>query len=471
MDSKNDIALHKSIWKSRWLTLLLVLCDGVFFALAWLIAYKLRLTLNPKFAKHINPIDVYYHILPIMMLSWYVVTAYYGHYSHKEKINALNQLSEIFKSAFVAWIASMVIAFLFKGFDIGRSVIGLSSGLLFLYLFCSRTILRIIKRRSITKGYGLLRAVIVGAGETGKKVKEKIINHPEIGYNLVGFLDADGAKNGSFAYDLPILGTPNDLLEIIKKYNIEEVFIALPNMPQNELMNLIVRCEHTGVTYKIVSNIFEMITSQVKIGDIDDIPVIKLPPIGMPIAYIFAKRMLDLAVATLALPFALVAGIIISIIIKFDSKGPIIFTQKRIGKGGKPFVMYKFRTMHISVDPYQEAPDTPDDPRITKFGKFLRKTSLDELPQLLNVFNGTMSMVGPRPEMPFIVEKYEEWQMRRLDVKPGLTGIWQIVGRKNLPLYKNLEYDFYYIKNQSVWLDIVIMLKTIPAVLFGKGAF
>jgi lipopolysaccharide/colanic/teichoic acid biosynthesis glycosyltransferase len=127
--------------------------------------------------------------------------------------------------------------------------------------------------------------------------------------------------------------------------------------------------------------------------------------------------------------------------------------------------------MQADVAPYEEAPLERTDPRVTRFGRFLRKTSLDELPQLINVLRGDMSMVGPRPEMPFIVDKYEEWQRRRLDVKPGITGLWQIVGRKDLPLYLNLEYDFYYIRNQSLLLDLMILIKTIPAVLFGKGAF
>lgn len=468
---ENNITLYKSFWKNKWLTFILILIDGLGFILAWILAYKFRLFMNPKFSKQINPIEVYYHILPIMMILWYAIIAYYGHYSHKEKINALNQLSEIFKASFVAWIGSMVIAFLFKGFDLGRSVIAISSLFLFIYLYTSRTIFRIIKRYYISKGYGLTNVIIIGAGEMGRKVKDKIINHPEIGYRLVGFVTPDGTANGNIAHDFPILGKPEALLNIIKEKNIEEVFFALPDMPQNELMNLIVHCEHSGVTYKIVSNIFEMITAQVKIGDIDDIPVIKLPPPRMPFFYSIAKRILDLTVAITLLPFFIILGIVIAILIKIDSKGKIIFAQQRIGKDGKPFTMYKFRTMFKDVEPYEDAPDSHNDPRITKFGRFLRKTSLDELPQIINVLEGSMSMVGPRPEMPFIVEKYEEWQKRRLDVKPGLTGLWQIVGRKNLPLYKNLEYDFYYIKNQSIWLDIVILFKTIPSVLFGKGAF
>jgi lipopolysaccharide/colanic/teichoic acid biosynthesis glycosyltransferase len=162
---------------------------------------------------------------------------------------------------------------------------------------------------------------------------------------------------------------------------------------------------------------------------------------------------------------------LIALLIKLDSRGPVLFRQKRVGLGGRQFSMLKFRTMQIDTDPYAVAPTDPNDSRITRIGHILRKFSFDEFPQLWNVLQGEMSMVGPRPEMPFIVDQYEPWQRRRLDVKPGVTGLWQIVGRKNLPLALNIEYDFYYIKNQSLFFDIVILLKTIPAVIFGKGAF
>ncbi|HNM45706.1 MAG TPA: sugar transferase, partial [Candidatus Sumerlaeota bacterium] len=151
--------------------------------------------------------------------------------------------------------------------------------------------------------------------------------------------------------------------------------------------------------------------------------------------------------------------------------GPVFFAQDRVGRNGRRFRIWKYRTMLTSAPTYAVAPTEEMDPRITRFGRWLRKTSLDELSQLLNVLRGDMSIVGPRPEMPFIVDQYEPWQRRRLDVKPGLTGLWQVIGRKNLPLHLNMQYDLYYIKNQSILLDIEILLRTIPAVLKGKGAF
>jgi exopolysaccharide biosynthesis polyprenyl glycosylphosphotransferase len=298
---------------------------------------------------------------------------------------------------------------------------------------------------------------------------EHIIGHPEIGFDLIGFVDDDPRKQ--YISQVPVLGQLKDIPELIRQHNIEEVFLAIPSLPHNKQMDLIVESDGTGVDFKIVSDIFGVITSQVKIGDIDEIPVIKLKQGRLSPTQAFVKRVLDLIIALLIFIPALLIWPIIVFYIRFDSKGRAIFKQERIGKDGNPFILYKFRTMYVETPKFQEAPEQPNDPRITKVGRFLRKYSLDELPQLINVLKGDMSMVGPRPEMPFIVSKYEDWQCRRLSVKPGITGLWQIVGRKKLPLYQNLEYDFYYIKNQSLLLDLIILWKTIPAVVFGKGAF
>jgi exopolysaccharide biosynthesis polyprenyl glycosylphosphotransferase len=465
----------RNFWKSKWLTVALVALDAAAFAALWLVAYELRRALNPQFVAYvhtvINPIRNYVHALPVVVVLWIIFTAYYGHYSHREKISALNQLSTIFKASIGGLISVFVFSALFKYLELGRSVVIMSSVLIFFYLYCSRSFLRYLKRTMVSKGYGLTNVVIVGAGETGRQVRNRIVGHPEIGFNLVGFIDNDPAKKGQTIDGVEVLGTVGDLLTIVREKEIEEVFLAVPNMPQDEIMNLVVHCEETGVVFKIVSNIFDVITSQVKIDEINEIPVVRLPNPQLAPFHAALKRLMDLVVAGVLLIPAIPVGALIVLFIRLDSKGKALFTQTRIGKGGKTFTMYKFRTMHADVEPYEEAPLERADPRITRFGRFLRKTSLDELPQLINVIKGDMSMVGPRPEMPFIVERYEEWQRRRLDVKPGITGLWQIVGRKDLPLYLNLEYDFYYIRHQSLLLDLTILIKTIPAVLFGKGAF
>lgn len=183
------------------------------------------------------------------------------------------------------------------------------------------------------------------------------------------------------------------------------------------------------------------------------------------------KRALDIVGSMIALALFLPFWILIIILIRLDSKGPAIFSHERAGLNGKKFRLYKFRTMHADVGAQEYAPATADDKRVTRIGKFLRHTSLDEVPQFWNVLIGSMSLVGPRPEMTFIVEKYNELQKKRLLVKPGLTGLWQIYGRKDIPLHENAEYDYWYILHRSLGLDLLILLKTITVVVTGKGAY
>lgn len=183
------------------------------------------------------------------------------------------------------------------------------------------------------------------------------------------------------------------------------------------------------------------------------------------------KSIFDPIMAILFIVLFMPVWIVIAILIKIDSPGSIIFQHERVGKNGKKFILYKFRTMWQEVNPQEGSPHSPNDKRITKFGRILRKTSLDEAPQFINVLKGEMSVVGPRPEMPFIVDKYENWQKRRLEVKPGITGLWQVLGRKDIPLKDNLEYDFYYLQNRSVILELAILVQTVIIVISGKGAY
>lgn len=459
------------LFKSHILTILIVSFDVAFFALLWVITYSLRVELNAYFPKVINEITPYVKALPWIVLIWVATCAFFGLYAHREKISSLNQLSNILKTSFWGLVFTMAFSFFVKEHSIGRFIVLFFPLVVFAYLYISRSVLRCVKSHFVAKGLGLRKVLIIGAGSTGKSVMENILDHPEIGFDLVGFIDDDETKVGTTIHDLPVLSTTDQIAEMIERHGIEEIFLAIPSLAQDKMLNIVVSCETTRVDFRIVTNLFEVITSKVKIDEIDEVPLIKLKNGHLPPFQAFAKRVMDLAVAVPLFIVTLPLFAIICAWIKIHSPGEIIFKQDRVGKDGNIFLMYKFRTMHTDVARYQEAPDGSDDSRVLKSCRWLRKSSFDELPQLINVIKGDMSMVGPRPEMPFIVERYEQWQRRRLDLKPGLTGLWQIVGRKNLPLYLNLEYDFYYIRNQSFLFDLSILIKTVPAVLYGKGAF
>jgi exopolysaccharide biosynthesis polyprenyl glycosylphosphotransferase len=237
------------------------------------------------------------------------------------------------------------------------------------------------------------------------------------------------------------------------------------------MLAMVLDLEDLGLTFRVVTNLFEVLTAGTPVELIGDLPLVRL---GRPSAHVFyaaGKRVIDLALGSVIAGLSLPLLALCAIRIRFESPGPVIFSQTRIGRDGKPFTIYKLRTMRDDVDPYSDSPEHDRDPRLTPFGQWLRNTSLDELPQLWNVLRGEMSLVGPRPEMPFLVERYDEWERRRLAVLPGMTGLWQILGRKELPMKENLQYDFYYIRNRSLLFDLSILVRSIGVVLTRKGAY
>jgi exopolysaccharide biosynthesis polyprenyl glycosylphosphotransferase len=460
--------------KSHALTALMIAADGAALWLLWIAAYNIRLRYDAHFPNPINAFHPSYsRVLAPYMALWWVVLAGYGHYAHHGRISSLNELRRVMQASFVLFLAMPAMAWFLKEFDLGRSVLLFAWALLSLYLYGSRTALRIAKRALIRRGLGVIRVLIYGTGETGRLVAESIRDHPEVGYELVGFVrSSDQAGTPEERRDGPaVVGGRDDLVDKVAELEIDEVFLADPDMNKDDLLNLVVRLEEARVTVKTVSNFLEVITGEFQDEEMADFPVMNLRDGHLPPLQAFVKRLLDLAVVLGTAPIWAPMWGLIALYLKAAQGGPVHFVHERVGRDGKRFQLYKFRTMDTAAPAQAVGPDDPNDPRVTPTGRWLRRTSLDELPQILNVLRGEMSMVGPRPEMPFIVDRYEEWQRRRLDVLPGLTGLWQVIGRKNLPLHYNLEYDFYYIRNQSLWLDLTILARTLPAVIFGKGAF
>lgn len=462
----------RPFWKYKRFGLSLVVLDSVGIIVCWMLAFEIRQLANSVFVNPINLRVNYQVALPFVVLIWLAVALQNGLYAHRQKTSQLNSLINIFRTCFWGLICTMALAYFFKEWlDLGRSVVGMMPALLFVYLFATRTILRTIKQSHFRRGIGLTRALIVGAGDTGRQVMARLVDHPEVGFDLVGFVDNDPSKQGQLIGDRTVMGGVSSLPALIHDHRIEEVFIAIPSLSLSDSLNMIVHSEGSGATFKLVSNVLQVITHEIRVDEVGDIPVIPIPDGHLAWHQAILKRMFDLVGATVLLVVFSPLWLFITLRIRSVSPGPAIFTHERVGKDGKRFPLHKFRTMHLESAPQAVAPTDADDPRVIKQLSWLRKTSLDELPQLLNVLRGDMSLVGPRPEMPFIVDEYEEWQRRRLFVKPGLTGLWQVIGRKNLPLSVNLEYDFYYIKNQSLWLDLSILVRTIPAVVLGRGAF
>ncbi|RJP18399.1 MAG: exopolysaccharide biosynthesis polyprenyl glycosylphosphotransferase [Candidatus Omnitrophota bacterium] len=457
----------------------LIFADAILAGVAWLAAYYVRANIIPQmdflpyyFSKDLNPFRHYLYALPVIVFTWIVICASLDLYRRQYLRTALDELTAIVKMVFLFLITSMAVAFLLKELDLGRAVLFFSAMLAFVFLVTSRLIWSRLEKTLFQEGIGRIRALIVGTGEMAQQVVERLRRQPAGKYEILGLLDNHLAP-GTLLYNQQVIGPVDELAEWAKNLAADEIFFADPQMKKRDLLNLVISCgENTSVRqYNILTDMFGVIADNAFFDDVDDIPFKVLHQGKLSPLEHTCKRILDIVCASTMLLISFPFFPIICLMIRFSSPGPAIFRHKRIGKDGTPFTMYKFRTMYQEVNEYQEAPIQKGDPRILPIGRWLRRTSLDELPQLWNVLKGEMSMVGPRPEMPFIVESYEPWQRRRLSVLPGITGLWQISGRKDLPLHSNLEYDFYYIQNQSLLFDLIILLKTIPVVLFGKGAY
>jgi exopolysaccharide biosynthesis polyprenyl glycosylphosphotransferase len=300
-------------------------------------------------------------------------------------------------------------------------------------------------------------------------VLQRTREHPEFGYEIVGFVSANG-ETGPID-GVRVVAQLDGLPDYVKEQRIDQVIVAQPGLGTGELMDVISSCEGLPAEFHVISGPFGVLTGQAHVSNLTDLPVIELPHGTFSVWEEAIKRAADVVISALLLVLLAPLFAIIAILVRRQTGASALFHQERIGRHGRPFTLLKLRSMRADADPYAEAPQEEDDPRITPIGRWLRRFSLDELPQLWNVIRGDMSLVGPRPEMPFIVEQYEPWQRRRLEVKPGITGLWQILGRKDLPLRENIEYDFYYIRNRSLVLDLVILLKTVGVVVRGRGAY
>ncbi|MFH1739974.1 MAG: exopolysaccharide biosynthesis polyprenyl glycosylphosphotransferase, partial [bacterium] len=441
----------------------LVVLDSLMASAAWLGAYWTRWYFNEVFRKEINPFEPYLYMLPLIVVTWVVICASMDLYRRHLTPTSLEELASIVKIVFLFLIPSMAVAFLFKEQDPGRSVMGIMAVYAFICLTISRVAWNRIEKSMLETGIGRVSALVVGAGPLGQKVISRLKRHPHEKYIVLGIVD-DGRESGTQVNGCTVLGPSATLPEMTNTFGADEIFFADPEMTKRDLLNLVVACSEmkTVRQFSVVTDMFGVIADQAGLSDLEGLPIKVLRAAGLSKGQQIGKRLMDLGISIVMGIFTIPFIPLISLIIKLSSPGPAVFRQRRIGKEGKPFTMYKFRTMHSDVDEYAEAPIEPDDPRIIPIGRWLRRTSLDELPQLWNVIRGEMSMVGPRPEMPFIVENYEAWQRQRLTVQPGITGLWQILGRKDLPLHANLEYDFYYIQNQSLLFDVTILLKTIP---------
>ena len=325
--------------------------------------------------------------------------------------------------------------------------------------------------------------LIVGAGEVGQRVGQMIQDYRSMGLNLTGFLDeiVDN-QSESDEYVVHVLGRVEDVREVVQASHINDVVIALPQRDYAQINELVLALHDLPVQVRVVPDYFSLALYRATVEDFGGLPMINLRDPALNDVQRLVKRIFDLALSGILTAIAFIPMAIITLLIKLDSDAPVLFHQQRVGENGRLFSMYKFRSMVEGADKMlhdltEVSEDgsvlfkKADDPRVTNIGRFLRHTSLDELPQLFNVLKGDMSLVGPRPELPWLVGQYEPWQHKRLAVPQGMTGWWQVNGRADKPLHLHTEDDIYYVQNYSLWMDIYILLKTPWVVMRGIGAY
>jgi exopolysaccharide biosynthesis polyprenyl glycosylphosphotransferase len=392
-----------------------------------------------------------------------------------------NQFSIIVRGTIIAMAVLIIIVFIFRPYFFSRLIFAQAWVLMVVFLGLVRLLedgLRGMLRR---RGIGVVRLLLVGAGEVGRSIMQSLVAQPGLGYEVVGFVDDDPEKLQDIGR-FRALGGTDDIPRLVSERAVDEVIITLPWLSHGKVLAIMNHCQQRRVQVKVVPDLFQISMNQVDIDELNGIPLIGLREPSLQVTSQLVKRGIDILVsfASIIVLSPVLAATALAIVI--DSPGSAVFPQTRVGQRGRTFTLYKFRSMRTGADDEKEdlrrVTDTNGvtfklkaDPRRTRVGRFIRRTSLDELPQFYNVLLGEMSLVGPRPAIPSEVEKYEDWHRKRLLVKPGLTGLWQVMGRSELPFEEMVMLDVFYIENWSLAMDLKILLRTIPSVLSGRGAY
>ena len=464
------------------LTLGIVVSDLALINAAFIIAYWMRYSLGiggaveERFYISLGDYSSFQVILSLVLLSVYGLA---GVYRQRQGVSFIDEAWKVLGATSIGMMLTLALVYIFRSFSYSRALVAFSWALIIFFICAARLAKHLIQAYLRRQGIGIRKVLVVGGDSLSKRVMHVIATEPNLGYKLVGFVQENGDEDmGRFK----CLGLLEDITTVVHDHQIDEVIIALPSASRRVIPGITEQCQKGGVSFKIVPDLYEMSLSGVDIDDLRGIPIVGVKETSIRGFDLLLKRGIDVVLSLLLLILLTPLWTLVALLIKLDSPGPIVFKQLRVGKGGKPFQFYKFRSMRVKAeDAITELSDLNEvswplfkiknDPRLTRVGRFLRRTSLDELPQLINILKGEMSLVGPRPPLPSEVEKYEPWHMKRLEAAPGLTGLWQVSGRSDLPFDEMVMLDIYYIENWSLGLDFRALLQTIPAVISGQGAY
>lgn len=458
------------------LQMALVLSDGLMLTLAFVAGYYLRARL-PLPAVPVNPppLTNYIPMLIVHVGTILVVFFFARLYHQKRAISRIDEGYAIAQNVSIGTLLAVALASLaFKNsaleMDYPRGVIVYAWLLGIVFVVLGRELHRQVTLRLRDRGIGRDNVLIIGSGEVARTIAEKIRWSPHLGYSIVGAINGEDAQPLG---DVPIIGTTEQLPEIIDAYEVDEVIIALPDASHRELVQLISRCQRGRVSIKVYPDIFAYMAGGLTVDDLNGMPLLSVRDVALRGWKLSLKRTMDIVGAAIGLVLLSPLMVVTAILIKLESPGPAFFCQERMGLDGRPFPMIKFRSMRSDAEKDGPGWTVQNDPRVTRIGRFMRRTNWDEIPQLINVLWGQMSLVGPRPEQPYYVERFREYiprYMERHREKAGMTGWAQVNGlRGDTSILERTKYDLWYVENWSLWLDIKIILRTILQTIFGRN--
>ena len=458
-----------------------VLLINVAFAMAYWVRYELQLfrAVDPAFNV---PYWVYLPFTALFTMLLILVYRQQGVYRLRRQISWIDEFYAIVHGTATGSIITIVFIFLYRPAFYSRIIFIYTAIITVILLGLSRLLKVALLRQMRRRRIGVNQVVIVGAGEIARTIMRMVVANPEYGFEVIGFLDDHPTRGGTDIGRFRALGQIDNLPDVLATIQINEVMITLPWQYHSKIMDIMTLCERHNVRTRIVPDLFQMRLSHMQVEEIGGIPMIGLKESSISGISQLSKRTVDVIISVLLLVIFAPIMALIALIIKLESPGPVFFAQERAGKNGKLFTIYKFRSMVVDPEGQRESLQVfneangpwfkiKNDPRLTRIGKWLRRSSLDELPQLYNVMVGDMSLIGPRPPLPAEVEQYQDWHKRRLEIAPGLTGLSQVSGRSELTFDEVALLDIYYIENWSAALDTKIFLQTIPKVIFGSGAY
>ncbi|MCZ6795921.1 MAG: sugar transferase [Planctomycetota bacterium] len=445
------------------------------FAVAYLLRFQLQLA--PGYYPPEPPLE-YLRAMVVVAYFWLLLFKVYGLYDFSRHRSNLDTVNLIVRVVSFGTLIILSLSFFYREFSFSRLVSVYAWGISIVFFALFRIALNRLRSDLFREGRDIRRALLVGSRHLATFLVNRMSGHPELGYRVIGALD-DGRPSPQLGCEL--LGGLKDLEKVVRERQIDRVFIAHSALGHHQLLRVIETCERLGVRLGMVPPTYDLLVNYRDFEEVDGMPLVSVNEQEARRMYDAAKRVLDVAVSLVGIVLLAPFWMVVSLLIRLEDGGPTVFSQTRVGKDGRLFPMLKFRTMLVNAEALLpslvdiDALEQPvfkleDDPRVTRVGRLLRRSSLDELPQLINVLRGEMSLVGPRPEEEKVVTRYGVWERRRLKAKPGITGLQQVECRGSVDLKQRVRWDIVYLRKQTLFLDLWICLKTVYVVLVGRGA-